>query len=57
MWKCFLISFLVVGNRFFSHTIHPDHNFPSLYSSQLPPTFPLPQIYSPSVSLQKGAGL
>lgn len=45
------ISFLFIENRFLSLTMHPDHSFPSLCSSQLsliplslispPPPFPL----------------
>lgn len=37
--------------------MHPDHSFPSLYSSQLPPASPLLQIQYPSFYLQKEAGL
>ena len=43
-------------NRFFSHTLHPDHSFLSLHSYPSP-SLPWSQIHSCSISLQKEAGL
>lgn len=43
--------------NFFSHIIHPNYSFPSLHTSQCPPIFPLPQLYSSSIFLQERADL
>lgn len=43
-----------IENRFLSHTIHVKSSLLSLCSSQLPITYPLPEIYSLFISLQKG---
>lgn len=43
-------------NKFYSHTIHPEHSFPSLHSSQYLPPSLVPRSPLP-VSLKKGAGL
>lgn len=43
---------LFIFNLFFSHILHPDCSCPTPLP-QVPPTFLLPQIHSPPVSLQK----
>lgn len=42
---------------FKSYILHPDHRFPSILSSQSPSNFPLHQIHSSSISLQKRLGV
>lgn len=52
-----LSLFFLIKNRFFSHTIHTDHSYSTLHSSQLPHNSPFLQTRFFSISIKKGAGL
>ena len=42
-----VLALYFIENRFFSHTVLPDHSFSSLYFSQVPstPHIPLPTLF------------